>query len=120
MPDEQPILELRGVSKSFGSTAALSDVSFKLRPGSIHCLLGDNGAGKSPLIKVLSGYHPPSAGLILFDGQEIRFTSPRDARRHGIATVHQDVGSIPGGHLELAPYSVAWVEWETSPGSAGT
>jgi simple sugar transport system ATP-binding protein len=95
MPDEQPILELRGVSKSFGSTAALSDVSFKLRPGSIHCLLGDNGAGKSTLIKVLSGYHPPSAGLILFDGQEIRFTSPRDARRHGIATVHQDVGSIP-------------------------
>jgi simple sugar transport system ATP-binding protein len=90
-----PILELRDVSKAFGSISALSDVSFTVRPGRIHCLLGDNGAGKSTLIKILSGYHPPSSGSILFEGREIHFTGPRDARKHGIATVHQDVGSIP-------------------------
>ena len=93
--EASPILELRGVSKTFGSTHALSDVSFKLRPGSIHCLLGDNGAGKSTLIKILSGFHPPSSGTIIFDQNEMRFSGPRDARKHGIATVHQDVGSIP-------------------------
>ena len=95
MADETPILELRDVSKAFGSIHALSGVSFRVKAGRIHCLLGDNGAGKSTLIKILSGFHPPTSGTILFDGREIRFTGPRDARKHGIATVHQDVGSIP-------------------------
>lgn len=95
MTDIDPILELRHVSKSFGSTRALDDVSLALRPGRILCLLGDNGAGKSTLIKVLSGFHPPSRGTVLFEGREIRFSGPREARRLGIATVHQDVGSIP-------------------------
>jgi simple sugar transport system ATP-binding protein len=95
MAETAPILELRNVSKAFGSIQALSEVSFRVYPGRIHCLLGDNGAGKSTLIKILSGYHPPSSGVILFNGNEIRFSGPRDARKQGIATVHQDVGSIP-------------------------
>lgn len=91
----QPIMELQNISKSFGSTKALSDVSLKVKPGHILCLLGDNGAGKSTLIKVLSGFHPPSSGTVMFEGQETRFSGPREARKLGIATVHQDVGSIP-------------------------
>ncbi|MEQ8695443.1 MAG: ATP-binding cassette domain-containing protein, partial [Bauldia litoralis] len=67
----------------------------EVEAGKILCLLGDNGAGKSTLIKVLSGYHPPTLGTVLLDGQPIRFAGPREARRQGIATVHQDVGSIP-------------------------
>ena len=88
-------MELRGVSKHFGPTRALTDVSLAVEPGRILCLLGDNGAGKSTLIKVLSGYHPPSAGTIRWEGRDIRFSEPREARRLGIATVHQDIGTIP-------------------------
>lgn len=95
MVDSAAILELHDVSKAFGSTRALSGVSFKVSPGRIHCLLGDNGAGKSTLIKLLSGYYPPTSGRISFAGKAIRFSGPRDARKLGVATVHQDVGSIP-------------------------
>ncbi|MCB1485953.1 MAG: sugar ABC transporter ATP-binding protein [Bauldia sp.] len=95
MSDATPVLELRNVSKYFAGTRALEDVSMGVNPGQILCLLGDNGAGKSTLIKVMSGYHQPSRGTLHFEGRETRFASPREARRLGIATVHQDVGSIP-------------------------
>jgi len=90
-----PLIELRNVSKSFAGIQALSDVSIAVHPGSILCLLGDNGAGKSTLIKILSGFHAPSSGAILVDGAPVRFSSPREARARGVATVHQDVGTIP-------------------------
>lgn len=90
-----PLMELKNVSKSFGSTKALSSVSLSVEPGKILCLLGDNGAGKSTLIKVLSGYHQPSEGTMFFEGRETAFVNPREARQAGVATVHQDVGSIP-------------------------
>lgn len=89
------LMELRSASKSFGSTKALKDVSLKVEAGRILCLLGDNGAGKSTLIKLLSGYHGLTSGELLFEGEAISFANPRDARKRGIATVHQDVGSIP-------------------------
>lgn len=92
---QTPIMELQKVSKSFGTTKALTDVSMKVESGKILCLLGDNGAGKSTLIKVLSGYHQPSSGQLFWQGNEIRLPNPREARQLGIATVHQDVGSIP-------------------------
>jgi simple sugar transport system ATP-binding protein len=90
-----PLIELRNVTKRFAGVQALTDVSLSVPPGGVVCLLGDNGAGKSTLIKVLSGFHPPTSGAILLNGKETRFTDPRDARARGIATVHQDVGTIP-------------------------
>ena len=90
-----PLIELQNVSKSFAGVQALSDVSIAVYPGSILCLLGDNGAGKSTLIKILSGFHAPSSGSILVDGAPTRFSSPREARGRGVATVHQEVGTIP-------------------------
>ena len=90
-----PAIELRNVSKRFGSVIALNDVSIKVFPGQVHCLLGDNGAGKSTLIKILSGVHRPSEGQILLDGQPVVFRSPRDATDAGLATVFQDLGLIP-------------------------
>ena len=95
MADRAPLIELRNVSKSFAGIQALSDVSIAVHAGSILCLLGDNGAGKSTLIKILSGFHAPSAGALLVDGVETRFSGPREARTLGVATVHQDVGTIP-------------------------
>ena len=79
-----PLMELRRVSKFFGTVRALCDVSVAVAPGEVHCLLGDNGAGKSTLIEILSGVHRPDEGEILLDGAEVTFTSPRNAlnRRH--------------------------------------
>lgn len=89
-----PAMELRGVSVTFGSVRALQDIDIKVYRGEVHCLLGDNGAGKSTVIKVLSGVHKPGKGEILVDGEPVVFGNPRDARDRGIATVFQDLGMI--------------------------
>src|SRR5580693_3784068 len=91
----EPLIELRNVSKHFAGVRALTDVSIAVHPGEVVCLLGDNGAGKSTLIKILSGFHPPSSGAVFIDGVQRRLSSPREARNLGVATVHQEVGTIP-------------------------
>lgn len=85
------VLEARGVSKFFGAVTALDDVSFSVRKGEVVGIVGDNGAGKSTLMKVLSGLHRPSKGEILFEGQNVSFSSPSDARQLGIEMVYQDL-----------------------------
>ena len=90
-----PVVEVRSISKYFGSVIALSDVSMTLHAGEVMCLLGDNGAGKSTLIKTLSGVHKPDEGQYLVDGKSVSFNSPRDALDAGIATVYQDLAMIP-------------------------
>jgi simple sugar transport system ATP-binding protein len=90
-----PLVRLEGISKDFGGTQVLADISLQIEPGKVLCLLGDNGAGKSTLIKVLSGYHAPSAGTIEVDGMPVVFSSPREANALGIATVHQTGGTFP-------------------------
>ncbi|MFN0113601.1 MAG: ATP-binding cassette domain-containing protein [Paracoccaceae bacterium] len=90
-----PAIELRHVSKRFGSVIALNDVSIAVNSGEVHCLLGDNGAGKSTLIKILAGVYRPSEGEILVEGRPVDFRSPRDAAEAGVATVFQDLGLIP-------------------------
>ena len=90
-----PLIELKSVSKYFGSVIALNGVSFDLRAGEVHCLLGDNGAGKSTLIKTLSGVHTPDSGEILVGGKPARFGSPKETLDNGIATVYQDLALVP-------------------------
>lgn len=90
-----PLIELKAVSKYFGSVIALKDVTFDVLPGEVHCLLGDNGAGKSTLIKTLSGVHTPDSGDILVNGKSVRFGSPRETLDNGIATVYQDLALVP-------------------------
>lgn len=91
----ETLIEALHVSKSFGSSQALSDVSLRIFRREIHCLLGDNGAGKSTLIKILAGVHPPTAGELRFEGAPVTFGSPREALDRGIATVYQDLALIP-------------------------
>lgn len=93
--DQNPIVEMTDIAKHFGPVIALNGVSFDIRPGECHCLLGDNGAGKSTFIKTMSGVHKPTAGRILFEGREMSFANPRDAMEAGIATVYQDLAMIP-------------------------
>ncbi|WP_322890877.1 MULTISPECIES: ATP-binding cassette domain-containing protein [unclassified Yoonia] len=91
----EPIIEMRNIEKHFGPVIALNGVSFDIRPGECHCLLGDNGAGKSTFIKTMAGVHKPTGGEILFGGKAMHFDSPRDAMEAGIATVYQDLAMIP-------------------------
>jgi D-xylose transport system ATP-binding protein len=86
-----PTLELRGVSKSFGSVQALTDVDLTVNPGEIMALVGDNGAGKSTLIKSIAGIHPVDSGEIFFEGQAVSIHGPKDAARLGIEVVYQDL-----------------------------
>lgn len=90
-----PLIELRNIEKHFGPVIALAGVSFDVKAGECHCLLGDNGAGKSTFIKTMAGVHKPTKGEILVDGNATAFNSPRDAMGAGIATVYQDLAMIP-------------------------
>jgi simple sugar transport system ATP-binding protein len=91
----EPLLQVRNITKLFGSVIALSHVSATVQPGEVTCLLGDNGAGKSTLIKILSGVFPPTEGEYYFEGQLLKLASPRQARALGIATVYQDLSLPP-------------------------
>ena len=93
--NRQPLLEMTDIEKHFGPVIALAGVSFDIHPGECHCLLGDNGAGKSTFIKTMAGVHKPTHGSIRFEGKEMKFDSPRDAMEAGIATVYQDLAMIP-------------------------
>jgi simple sugar transport system ATP-binding protein len=90
-----PLLEVRHVSKYFGSVIALRDISMQVHAGEVTCVLGDNGAGKSTLIKILSGVHTHDEGEFLIDGKEVHFGGPRDARAAGISVVFQDLATVP-------------------------
>ena len=86
-----PTLELRDVSKSFGSVQALTDVDFEVREGEVMALVGDNGAGKSTLIKCVAGIHPMDEGELIWDGEQATIHGPRDAAKLGIEVVYQDL-----------------------------
>ncbi|WP_354598826.1 ATP-binding cassette domain-containing protein [Streptomyces sp. JL1001] len=90
-PSGGPLLSLRGISKSFGAVAALTDVDLDVFAGQVVALVGDNGAGKSTLVKVLSGVHQPDAGTVGFGHGTVSIPSPATAQRLGIATVFQDL-----------------------------
>jgi len=88
---DTPLLELRGVSKAFGSVQALTDVDLEVRNGEVMALVGDNGAGKSTLIKGIAGIHAFDEGEVLFEGQPANISGPRDAAKLGIEVVYQDL-----------------------------
>lgn len=89
------ILELTGITKTFPGVKALDDVHFELKRGEIHALMGENGAGKSTFIKVITGVHQPEHGALVLKGENVRFKNPRDAQRHGIAAIYQHATSYP-------------------------
>lgn len=97
-PTARPVLEARGIDKHFGPVQALRNVDLTVYPGEVVALIGDNGAGKSTLINVLTGVLPLESGEIVFNGERVRFSSPHEARQHGIETVYQDLAVAP--HLD--------------------
>ncbi|HEV8590498.1 MAG TPA: ATP-binding cassette domain-containing protein, partial [Pyrinomonadaceae bacterium] len=95
-----PILELSEIRKSFGRTPALDGVNLVLRKGEVHALIGENGAGKSTLMNVISGSLKPDGGAIELKGEKYAPGGPLDARRNGIALIHQELSLAP--HLSVA------------------
>jgi rhamnose transport system ATP-binding protein len=93
--DRRPVLEMQSISKSFGATQALEDVSLTLYGGEIHALLGENGAGKSTLIKIMTGIQQQDAGEIRIDGQAVQVNSSQDAQRLGVAAIYQEPMIFP-------------------------
>jgi simple sugar transport system ATP-binding protein len=90
-----PLLETRSISKYFGNVIALKDISVQVGAHEVTCVLGDNGAGKSTFIKILSGVHQHDEGEFLLEGEPTSFESPREAKERGIATVFQDLATVP-------------------------
>ncbi len=86
-----PLLELRGIDKSFGPVQVLHDVGLSVYPGEVTALVGDNGAGKSTLVKCVSGIYTIDAGTVTFDGKQVAIHTPRDASTLGIEVVYQDL-----------------------------
>ena len=93
--NQQPILEVRKISKSFPGVRALNNVDLRIWPGEVHALMGENGAGKSTLMKILSGAYRPDSGQILIDGKGVQFRSPHDARAAGIGIIYQELTVTP-------------------------
>ncbi|MBB3933485.1 D-xylose transport system ATP-binding protein [Kaistia hirudinis] len=91
MSDTTPLLRLDGIRKNFGAIEALKGISFDIGRGEVVALLGDNGAGKSTLVKIISGGQEPSAGRMIYEGREVSFSSPAEAKAAGIETVYQDL-----------------------------
>lgn len=98
--DVTPVLEARAVSKHFGGVVALSHGDFQLRPNEVHAIVGDNGAGKSTMLKILAGVHQPDGGQVLIDARLVTIPSPSAAREHGIAAVYQDLALVD--HLDVS------------------
>ena len=94
MENREYLLEMTGVSKSFPGVKALDDVQLKVRPGSVHALMGENGAGKSTLMKCLFGIYYKDEGTIILDGQEIDFKNPNEALLNGVSMVHQELEQV--------------------------
>ncbi|MFE2099841.1 ATP-binding cassette domain-containing protein [Streptomyces sp. PTD9-10] len=118
-----PLVELRGAGKSYGNIRALHGVDLKVHASQVTCVLGDNGAGKSTLIKIISGLHQHTEGDFHVDGRPVRFGSPRDALAEGIATVYQDLATVPlmpvwrnfflGSEMTKGPWPVRRLDIDT-------
>jgi len=111
----QLLIELRGVGKSFGGLPVLSDIDLALEPGSVHALVGENGAGKSTLSKIIAGIYTADTGALVVDGEEQRFTTPREALDRGIAAIAQELALVPSlsvaenVYLGREPRTLGWV-----------
>ena len=118
-PSTTPVLSVEGVSKSFPGVKALDGVSFEVRPGEVMALVGENGAGKSTLMKVIDGIYQPEEGSVSIGGETVALQSPQDAKRRGIAMIHQELSLVEDLSVaenlflgELPRKSLGRVDWK--------
>ena len=127
MSDEIPFLRLIGLSKRFGGVRALEEIDWDVQSGEIHCLVGENGCGKSTLIKTVAGVHPPSAGMIEIEGKPVLPLDPARAKALGIQVIFQDLSLFPNlsvveniaveSHLDRLVKPVNWKRMREKAGA---
>jgi ribose transport system ATP-binding protein len=110
-----PVIEMKGICKSFSGNNVLDHVDFQLLPGEVHALMGENGAGKSTLIKILTGIYERNEGTVFVKGKEVHFHNPKEAEQSGIAVIHQELNIIP----ELTVYENMFLGKELTVGRFG-
>jgi ribose transport system ATP-binding protein len=110
-----PVIEMKGISKSFSGNKVLDHVDFQLLPSEVHALMSENGAGKSTLIKILTGIYERNEGTVLVKGKEVHFHNPKEAEQSGIAVIHQELNIIP----ELTVYENMFLGKELTVGRFG-
>ena len=93
--DDNYLLEMQGITKTFPGVKALDAMDFNLKKGEIHCLVGENGAGKSTLMNILSGTYQPDSGAMILDGDRVNFSNPAEAMAQGIIMIHQELDLLP-------------------------
>ena len=92
--DHQCLLEMKNITKEFPGVKALDNVQLKIKPGTVHSLMGENGAGKSTLMKILIGIHPPTKGTIVYKGKEVEMKNTNQALNMGISMIHQELSPV--------------------------
>ena len=120
MTDKNPIVVMKGITIEFPGVKALDGVDLTLYPGEVHALMGENGAGKSTMIKALTGVYKINAGSIMVDGKPQQFNGTLDAQNAGIATVYQEVNlctnlSASTGRRPTRPPRSIWHRWASNP-----
>ncbi|UUZ81015.1 ATP-binding cassette domain-containing protein [Paenibacillus sp. P26] len=95
MSDNRYLLEMNGISKEFPGVKALDGVTIKVRPGTVHALMGENGAGKSTLMKCLFGIYKPDGGEIILNGSKVEINNSKDALNYGVSMIHQELHPVP-------------------------
>jgi simple sugar transport system ATP-binding protein len=119
-PTDVPLIEMRGITKSFGAVQALRGADLKLMPNEVLGLVGDNAAGKSTLMKTLTGVHRPDSGELFFEGKPVIFDSPRASRAHGIEMIYQNLALAPNldvvanvflGREKTRTLLSGWLHW---------
>lgn len=114
--DRPPDLQVKNMTKQFGSLVALENLSLHLKPGTFHALLGENGAGKSTLVKCIMGFYTPTSGEVLLNGQQVQISNPHDAHQYGIGMVYQHFTSVPAmtvaENLVLARFGSSVINWK--------
>ena len=103
----RPLLDMRGIVKRFAGVTALADAALTVAPGEVHALIGQNGAGKSTMIKVLTGYYRKDGGEVLFEGKPFEVGSPNAAQASGISTIYQEINLVPLRSVTMKK-SLAW------------
>lgn len=118
---EDVVLELTNITKTFPGVKALDNVNFLLKKGQIHAIMGENGAGKSTFIKIITGVHMPNEGTIFLNGEKVSFKNPRDAQKHSISAIYQHSTSYPNlsitenifiGHEDVSKYTKT-INWKS-------
>src|SRR5215211_7013505 len=118
-PQSSPLLDMQGIVKVFPGSVALDGANLTVAPGEVHAIVGQNGAGKSTMMKVVNGAYRRDGGTVVFDGQHVDFATPQQAQTHGVSTIYQEINLVPfrsvaeNIFMGREPRRLGLIDWRT-------